>query len=271
MDALGARVSGARVEVDGLTVAYRASARARRRGEPDLLVLDDVTLTAEPGEVLAVLGPSGCGKSTLLRALAGLLTTDDEDAVVRGEVRLDGEVVRGPSARRGMVAQRADLFGWLGVRDNVAWGPRAAGRADALEVADRLLAETGLDGFADALPAQLSGGMRQRAALAQVLANSPPVLLLDEPFAALDAQNRLRLQEWLRELLRRHGPTVVLVTHDVDEALLLGDRLALLTSRPSTVAEVLSVDLGDMRGRSTMTDRAFVALKQRVLQQVMDA
>ena len=245
---------GAAVELDRVSVAF-----------DDLLVVDDVSLRADPGRVLAVLGPSGCGKSTLLRTVAGFVPP------TRGEVRVDGEPVRGPSAARGMVAQRADLFGWLGVRENVAWGPRAAGRKDALAVADRLLAETGLDGFAGTLPAALSGGMRQRAAFAQVLANEPPVLLLDEPFAALDAQTRLRMQEWLRELLRRRRPTVVLVTHDVDEALLLGDDIALLTSRPTTVAEVLPVDLGDMRGRSTMTDRAFVALKQRVLQQVMDA
>ncbi|MFC5381078.1 ABC transporter ATP-binding protein [Aquipuribacter nitratireducens] len=249
---------GAVVEVQRLSVAY-----------DDLLVVDDVSFSAAPGEVLAVLGPSGCGKTTLLRTLAGLVTR--ENASVRGEVRVDGERVTGPSASRGIVAQRADLFGWLGVRDNIAWGPRAAGRRDALEVADRLVAETGLQGFARTLPAHLSGGMRQRAALAQVLANEPPVLLLDEPFAALDAQTRLRLQEWLRELLRRRRPTVVLVTHDVDEALLLGDRLVLLTSRPTTVAETLPVELGDMRGRSTMTDPTFVALKQRVLQQVMDA
>jgi NitT/TauT family transport system ATP-binding protein len=250
--------TGALVEVRRLSVAF-----------DDLLVVDDVSFDARPGEVVAVLGPSGCGKSTLLRTLAGFVTRDT--ASVRGEVRVDGTRVTGPSAARGMVAQRADLFGWLGVRDNVAWGPRAAGRKDALAVADRLLTETGLDGFAGTLPAHLSGGMRQRAALAQVLANEPPVLLLDEPFAALDAQTRLRMQEWLRELLRRRSPTVVLVTHDVDEALLLGDRLVLLTSRPTTVAETLPVDLGSMRGRSTMTDPAFVAMKQRVLQQVMDA
>jgi NitT/TauT family transport system ATP-binding protein len=260
VDPVGPLVTGpgARVQVEHLTVAF-----------DDLLVVDDVTFHAAPGEVVAVLGPSGCGKSTLLRTLAGFVTA--ATATVRGQVLVDDEPVRGPSAARGMVAQRADLFGWLGVRDNVAWGPRAAGRRDALAVADRLLVETGLDGFARTLPAHLSGGMRQRAALAQVLANEPPVLLLDEPFAALDAQTRLRMQEWLRELLRRRRPTVVLVTHDVDEALLLGDRLVLLTSRPTTVAEVLPVDLGDMRGRSTMTDAAFVSLKQRVLQQVMDA
>lgn len=254
MDPLGPSVSGVAVELDRVSVCF-----------DDLHVIDEVSFTARPGEVLAVLGPSGCGKSTLLRTVAGFVAPSS------GEVRVDGARVRGPHASRGMVSQRADLFGWLGVRENVAWGPRAAGRRDATVVADRLLAETGLQGFADTLPAALSGGMRQRAAFAQVLANEPPVLLLDEPFAALDAQTRLRMQEWLRELLRRRRPTVVLVTHDVDEALLLGDELVLLTSRPATVAEQLHVELGDMRGRSTMTDTAFVSLKQRVLQQVMDA
>jgi NitT/TauT family transport system ATP-binding protein len=237
------------------------------KGFGGLPVLAGVDLEARPGEVLAVLGPSGCGKSTLLRVLAGFTAAD------AGQVELDGAVVRRPSPDRGMVAQAGGLFPWLRLRDNLAYGPRATGRSSAEvdRVVTELLEATGLDGFADALPRQLSGGMRQRAAIAQVLANRPPVLLLDEPFAALDAQTRLRMHEWLSALLRERTTTVVLVTHDVEEALLLGDRLALLSPRPARVVDELAVPFAPRRGRELLSDPAFVALKAEVLSRVLAA
>ncbi len=240
------------LEVRGLRKAYGA-----------VDVLDGVDLSVAAGEVAVVLGPSGCGKSTLLRLLAGLEEPDD------GTVTLGGEPLRGPSATHPMVAQGATLFPWLSLRENLAWGPRAARRPDADAVADELLVATGLTGFADALPRQLSGGMRQRAAIAQVLANRPPVLLLDEPFGALDAQTRLRMHEWLRGLLAERPTTVVLVTHDVEEALLLGDRLTLLGRRPSRVLESRRVSFGPERGRATLRDPRFVDLKVQVLERVL--
>ncbi len=232
-----------------------------------LAVLDGVDLTAPPGQVLAVLGPSGCGKSTLLRVLAGF---EQPDA---GEVRLDGVPLGGPGPDRGMVAQAGGLFPWLSLRDNLAFGPRALRRpaAEVRDTVDELLAATGLTGFADCLPRALSGGMRQRAAIAQVLAIRPPVLLLDEPFAALDAQTRLRMHEWLAALLARRRTTTVLVTHDVEEALLLGDRLSLLDPRPTRVAEELPVPFGDRRGRAVLAEPAFVRLKSAVLDRVLQA
>ena len=226
-------------------------------------VLDGIKLAVAPDEVLAMLGPSGCGKSTLLRLLAGLEAPD------AGTVTVGDEVVGGPSPTRPMVVQGATLFPWLSLHDNLAWGPRASGHRDPSGVVTELLEATGLAGFADSLPGQLSGGMRQRASIAQVLANRPPVLLLDEPFGALDAQTRLRMHEWLRGLLAERPTSVVLVTHDVDEALLLGDRVALMSARPCRVVDVLDVPFGADRGRSTLTDPSFVALKADVLERVL--
>ena len=239
--------------------------RDLRKSFGQIRVLAGVDLDVARGEVLALLGPSGCGKTTLLRVLAGFEAADG------GSVEVDGEQVRGPSPKRGMVAQAGTLFPWLPLRANLAWGLEAAGASDVGPVVDELLEVTGLAGFAEALPRQLSGGMRQRAAIAQVLATRPPVLLLDEPFGALDAQTRLRMHEWLRGLLAERPTTVVLVTHDVDEALLLGDRLGLLSARPSRVTEAIDVPLSADRGRATLSDPRFVALKHEVLRRVLDA
>ena len=242
-------------------------ARGLGKSFDDLEVLAGVDLEARSGQVTAVLGPSGCGKSTLLRVLAGF------EAATTGEVLLDGVRLTGPSPDRGMVAQAGGLFPWLTLRDNLAFGPRAARRPDheVRAVVEELLSATGLDGFAGALPKQLSGGMRQRAAIAQVLANRPPVLLLDEPFGALDAQTRLRMHEWLLALLTDRATTVVLVTHDVEEALLLGDRLCLLSNRPARVVDDLPVPFGRGRGRAVLAEPEFVAMKAAVLERVLAA
>ncbi len=226
-------------------------------------VLDNIDLAAEAGDVLAVLGPSGCGKSTLLRLLGGF---EQPDA---GRIRIAGRPVPGPGPDRAMVDQSSTLFPWLSLRDNVAWAPRAAGVADPTAVADRLLDETGLADFAGALPATLSGGMRQRGAIAQVLATGASVLLLDEPFGALDAQTRLTMHVWLRGVLAHAHPTVVIVTHDIDEALLLADRVGLLSQRPSTVVEEIDVPFGPERGRRTLAEPEFVRLKAEVLDRVL--
>ncbi len=245
------------IRVRDLTVEYSTGGYRVRP-------IDRLDLDAADGELVILLGPSGCGKTTLLRVLAGFEKAD------AGLVEVDGEPVRGPSPKRGMVAQAGTLFPWLPLRANLAWGLEAARAPDTEAVVDDLLKVTGLAGFADALPRHLSGGMRQRAAIAQVLATRPPVLLLDEPFGALDAQTRLRMHEWLRRLLAERPTTVVLVTHDVDEALLLGDRLGLLSPRPGRVTQVVDVPLPADRGRATLSDPRFVSLKDEVLRRVLD-
>ena len=259
MDAVAAGLSGP----GGGAPPGALVARGVRRAFGPLAVLDGIDLTVHPGEVVALLGPSGGGKSTVLRVLAGFEPRDG------GMLTLDGRPVTGPGPERGMVAQAGGLFPWLTLHDNLAFGPREAARRDVDAVVAELLAAIGLEGFAGALPRELSGGMRQRAAIAQVLANRPPVLLLDEPFAALDAQTRLRMHEWLRRLLAERPTTVVLVTHDVDEALLLGDRLGLLSARPARVVEEVAVPFGADRGRHLLADPAFAALRARVLERVM--
>ena len=253
---VGERAASAPSALDAVGVAKSYGA---------LYVLADLDFSVGPGEVLAVLGPSGCGKSTLLRVLAGLEPPD------RGRIEIGGQPVRGPSPDRPMVVQGATLFPWLTLRANLEWGPKALGNRQAGEIVDELLEATGLSGSADLLPRQLSGGMRQRAAIAQVLANQPPLLLLDEPFGALDAQTRLRMQEWLIGLLAERPTATVLVTHDVEEALLLGHRLLRLSHRPAPVLEELALALPSPRGRSTLADRRFVHLKADVLARVLDA
>ena len=230
-----------------------------------LPVLDRFDLQVSAGQTMALLGPSGCGKSTLLRVLAGFESYDS------GSVTVDGTAVTGPSPTRGMVAQAGTLFPWLTVRQNIGFGPRERGDRRPEQVVNDLLDVTGLREFADALPRQLSGGMRQRAAIAQVLANQPPLLLLDEPFGALDAQTRLRMHEWVRGLLAERPTTTVLVTHDVDEALLLGDQLGLLSERPAKIVSLRDIPFGAQRGRHTLADPAFVSLKDRVLDEVLGA
>jgi len=243
----------------------RLVARGVRKSFGELLVLDGLDLQVSAGQTLALLGPSGCGKSTLLRILAGLEPFD------AGTVTMDGQPVAGPSPLRGMVAQAGTLFPWLTVRQNVGFGPRERGTSGVDRLVADLLEVTGLADFADSLPRQLSGGMRQRASVAQVLANQPPLLLLDEPFGALDAQTRLRMHEWVRGLLAERPTSTVLVTHDVEEALLLGDRLGLLSSRPSRVVRERALSFGEERGRHTLSDPEFVRLKASVLDEVLAA
>jgi NitT/TauT family transport system ATP-binding protein len=251
--------------VNGVSTAPALAAGGLDKSYGTLSVLSGVDLEVRDGEIVAVLGPSGCGKSTLLRLLAGLEPTDG------GQVAQGGRPVSGPSPERPMVIQGATLFPWLSLQDNLEWGPRALGRKDATRRAQELLEATGLAPFASLLPRQLSGGMRQRAAIAQVLANEPPLLLLDEPFGALDAQTRLRMQEWLSALLARRRTATVLVTHDVEEALLLGHRLLRLSSRPARVVEELRLELPQPRRRTTLSDPGFVELKAAVLGRVLDA
>src|SRR5215468_1759464 len=220
------------LEVVGLRKTYARDGRA-------LEVLDLARLSVADGEFVTVVGPSGCGKSTLLHVLGGFIPCD------AGQIRVHGRAVVGPGPDRGMVFQEYALFPWRTVSGNVGWGLEARGApaAERKAVVDRYLALTGLTEFRHHLPAELSGGMKQRVALARVLAFDPRVLLMDEPFGALDAQTRETMQEELTRLWEGTGKTIVFVTHDIEEAVYLGDRVIVLSARPACVREEVRIDL----------------------------
>jgi NitT/TauT family transport system ATP-binding protein len=224
--------------------------------------LHDVSATMEPGQFVCLLGPSGCGKSTLLGALAGHL------APARGTVRIDGVPVAGPHPDRGLVFQQHTLFPWQRVIDNVAYGLRMKGvtRTDRRAQAQAMLAQVGLAGFERRYPAQLSGGMQQRVEIARVLINRPRVLLMDEPFGALDALTRARMQQLLLEVWARIRTTVVFVTHDIEEALFLADRILVMSARPGRLIEDLPLDFARPRLPALVTSAPFVALKRHCLE-----
>lgn len=208
--------------------------------------LDRVSFEVDQGSVCALLGPSGCGKSTLLRIVAGL------DTASAGEVALNGKPVTGPSRERGMVFQSYTSFPWLTVRQNVEYGLRLHGgdRRQRRAASDHYLEMVHLTDFAGAYPGQLSGGMRQRVALARALAAGPMILLMDEPFGALDADTRWRMQELLLEIVGRHRLTALIVTHDVEEALYLADKVVLLSHRPGRVLHTVRPEFRSEAGRT---------------------
>lgn len=203
--------------------------------------LENVSLTLKKGELLSVLGPSGCGKTTLLNILAGFL------APTSGSVTLNGKLVTGPSAERGMVFQQGALFEWMSVRQNVDFGPRMKGmeKRQRDEITDHLLETVGLQDFKEKAVYELSGGMQQRVALARCLANDPEVILMDEPLGALDALTREKMQGLVLKLWKDTGKTVALITHSVEEALLLGERLVVMAPRPGRIFKEYSLPFAE--------------------------
>ncbi len=224
----------------------------------DLCALRDITLSVAPGEFVCLLGPSGCGKSTLLNLIAGLEKPD------AGQVLMDGRPVTGPGRDRVVIFQEAALFPWLNVQDNVAFGLTAAGvpRVDRIEKAIQYLRLVRLGSFRKAFIHELSGGMKQRVALARALALEPEVLLMDEPFAALDAQTRDSLHDELQDIWAQTGKTIVFVTHNVREALVLGDRVLLMTARPGRIKREFRCELPRPRH---IEDHALVEATRAVL------
>lgn len=204
--------------------------------------LKNVSLDLKPGELMSVLGPSGCGKTTLLNIVAGFL------APTEGEIRLNGHTVTGPAAERGMVFQQGALFEWMSVRENVGFGPSMRGMADAekRKIVDHLLNVVGLSEFKEKAVYELSGGMQQRVALARCLANDPDVILMDEPLGALDALTREKMQSLVLKLWKETGKTIILITHSVEEALLLGERLLVMAPRPGRIHKEYRLPFADM-------------------------
>jgi NitT/TauT family transport system ATP-binding protein len=220
------------------------------KGERRVLAVDSVDLAVSQREFVAILGPSGCGKSTVLNMVAGF------DRPTSGAVRAGGEAVGEPSPRRAVVFQEPALFPWLSVFENVVFGPKTQRQpvAEYRARAAQIIEQVGLAGFESHYPAELSGGMRQRVGIARVLIMQPQVLLMDEPFGSLDAQTRTLMQELLLEVWERHHQTVLFITHDIEEALLLADRVCVMTARPGRIKKTIQV--GIPRPRS-IEDRTY--------------
>ena len=225
---------------------------------PGALALDDVSLSIAAGELVSIVGPSGCGKSTLLRMIAGLV------APTAGELAIGAEPITAPSAERGLVFQDPNLFPWLTVRRNIEAGLVARGviRENRHKV-DEFMRLVGLESFANSFPHHLSGGMAQRVALARALINHPRVLLLDEPLGALDAFTRMRMQDEVLRLWQAHGTTMLFVTHDIDEAIYMSDRIVIMTQRPGKIEQIIPVDLERPRDRSS---EQFLHLRGEILE-----
>jgi NitT/TauT family transport system ATP-binding protein/sulfonate transport system ATP-binding protein len=230
---------------------------AGARGGPPTPALERIDLTVEDNDFIAILGPSGCGKSTLLRIVAGLEHSS------MGRVVLDGQAVARPGVDRGMVFQSYTLFPWLTVRQNVLFGIRATD-----ENATRLIRQVGLQGFENHYPKTLSGGMQQRTALARALANDPKILLLDEPFGALDNQTRALMQELLLGIWEADRKTVLFVTHDIDEAIFMANRVAVMSARPGRIKAIVPIDLPHPRHYTMKTAPEFSAYKARLTEEI---
>ena len=224
------RETAAELSARGVSVVFR-------RDGADLPVLQDISLDVADGEFVCVLGPSGCGKSTLLNVLAGFLPP------TTGEVRVDGAVVRGPDPKRIFVFQERGVFPWLTVAGNVEFGLHALPAAERRERATRYIQMVGLQGFEQSYPPELSGGMKQRLEVARALAVQPDMLFLDEPFSSLDSITRLHLRRELLRIWETERRTIILVTHDIDEAVQLADRIVVLSARPAAVQRIVTVDL----------------------------
>jgi len=227
------------------------------RGGSPTRALERTDLRVDDNDFITILGPSGCGKSTLLRIVAGLETPST------GRVLLDGQPVERPGPDRGMVFQSYTLFPWLTVRDNIRFGARATD-----EIADALIGKVGLRGFENHYPKMLSGGMQQRTALARALANDPKILLLDEPFGALDNQTRALMQELLLGIWEADRKTVLFVTHDIDEAIFMANRVAVMSARPGRIKATLEIDLPHPRHYTMKTSSEFSRYKAQITEEI---
>jgi NitT/TauT family transport system ATP-binding protein len=249
-----------KLAIEGVTRTFAPA----RKGAAPTRALEPITLDVADNDFITILGPSGCGKSTLLRIIAGL------DRASQGRVLLDGVEVTGPGPDRGMVFQSYTLFPWLTVADNIAFGLRERGVPEAkrMAIAQEWCARVGLTGFERHYPKQLSGGMQQRTAIARVLANDPKIMLLDEPFGALDNQTRALMQETLLDIWQRDTKTVLFVTHDIEESIFLASRVVVMSARPGRIKADVRVDLPYPRHYTLKTSPEFSALKARLTEEI---
>ncbi len=242
------------IKIDDVTISFGSGVKKNT-------AVEATTLDIEPGQFVCILGPSGCGKSTLLNSVAGYIKP------ASGRVLVDGKEVTQPGPDRGMVFQQYSLFPWKTVHENIAFGPKLAGHSqkECDSIASTFLSMIGLKDMAKKLPGELSGGMQQRVGIARALANYPSVLLMDEPFGALDAQTRLIMQESLLNIWSEFGTTVLFITHDVDEAIFLADRILIMSAGPGSIIADLSVELARPRNAEIGTTEDFIALKRECL------
>jgi NitT/TauT family transport system ATP-binding protein len=242
-----------RINIDNVSLVFGAGNQAN-------IAVQETSLDIEPGEFVCILGPSGCGKSTLLNSVAGYVTP------TTGEVRVDGDPVVEPGPDRGMVFQQYSLLPWKTTFDNIALGPSLCGDVEATRTAEYFLDMVGLTKYRNHYPAELSGGMQQRVGIARALATNPSVLLMDEPFGALDAQTRLVMQESLLEVWSEFGTTVLFVTHDVDESVFLADRIIVMSASPGKVVAEFDNPMPRPRSPDMSTRKDYIEIKQKCLE-----
>ncbi|MCM3408543.1 ABC transporter ATP-binding protein [Metabacillus litoralis] len=242
------------ISINGLSKVYQTKAGSFQ-------ALEDVSMYVKNEEFVSILGPSGCGKSTILRILAGL-----EDST-SGSVKVSDQEVVGPSVNRGMVFQSYTLFPWLNVRDNIEFGLKLKGMGskERKEISDRYLELVGLERFAESYGKELSGGMKQRVAIARSLANNPEVLLMDEPFGALDAQTKQSMQQLLLDIWKKEKTTIVFITHDIDEAIFLSQRIYVMQARPGKIIEEIDADLHLFQDGDLVEVDQFMKLKKHIV------
>lgn len=243
-----------KITVDGLTHTFGKETASA------LTVLEDIDLTFDSGSFNVIVGTSGCGKSTLLRMMAGLIAPSD------GQITLDEELIKGTDRRRGMVFQQDAVFPWMTVARNISYGPRLRGasRAEQAAIEEKWVDLVGLKGFEDRWPRELSGGMRKRVDIGRVYANDPDILLMDEPFGALDAQTKERMQSDLLQIWKQSRKTVVFVTHDLEEAIFLADRVIIMSARPGRIRQIEDVTLARPRTDEMRLTDEFLSLKRKL-------
>lgn len=236
-----------------------------KNGKESKIVLDDINLDVKEGEIVSIIGPSGCGKSTLLSAIGGI------NSNFSGDILFKGEKVSSPSSDRGYIFQRPALFDWMNVEDNIGYGLKLKkfSKPEISSKVDEFVNEIGLDGYKKYYPKHLSGGMQQRVALARVLIMKPDMLLMDEPFSALDYQTRIEMQNLTLKLWELYKPSIIFVTHDIEEAILMADRVVVLSKNPGRIVETIDIDFERPRNIDILSDVKFMEIKKELLKKLI--